>query len=253
MYEAAKSKFDIIFCMNNILISSIDTGGGKTFISAGVAAVMQSFGYKTGVYKPVQTGASEQGAYLSSPDLKFVKLLDPYIITHSTYMIKEKVSPAVICEERKLDINLEEINTDYNLLSKKTDTLIVESPGALMMPLNKSLFTYHIPQELKLPVAFIVNPSNDSVSHYLNEINTAKTIGIDILGVIINKFPVYSESKEIKSFPNLIEKYSDVKVLGLIRNFKGKTVNSSTLINEILNGIDLEDLFRMKISKLNFY
>ncbi len=239
--------------MNNIFISSINNGDGKTFISAGIAAVMQSFGYKTGVYKPIQIGALKKGDYLLSPDLKFVKLLDPYIITHSTYMINEKVSPAVICEEEKLDINLEEINSDYKLLSKKTDTLIVESTGGLMMPLNKALFNYHIPLELKLPVAFIVNPSNDNVNHYLNEINTAKTIGINILGVIINKFSVYSESKEIKSFPTLIEQYSDAKVLGLIRNFKGKSVNSSALINEILNGIDLEDLFRMKISKLNFF
>ena len=239
--------------MNNIFISSINNGDGKTVISAGVAAIMQSFGYKTGIYKPIQIGASEHGDYLLSPDLKFVKLLDPYIITHCTYMIKEKVSPAVICEEKKLDITLEEINTDYSLLSKKTDTLIVEAPSGLMIPLNKSLFTYHIPLKLKLPVVFVVTPSTNSINHYLTEINTAKTLGINIRGVIINKYSVYSESKEIKTFPSLIEKYSDVKVIGLIRNFKGKTVNSSTLINEILNGIDLEDLFKMKISKLNLF
>ena len=58
---------------------------------------------------------------------------------------------------------------------------------------------------------------------------------------------------EIKSFPTLIEEYCDVKVLGLIRSFKGNSVQANTLITEILNGIDLEDVFRMKIPKLNGY
>ena len=197
----------------NIYVTSIDNGGGKTVISAGIAAVMQSLGYKAGVYKPVQTGAIDKGMYLLSPDF---------------------------------------IN-DYSILSQKTDTLMVEATGGLMTPLNKRLFSYHLPMDLKLPVLFIVNPSNDSVNHYLNELNTAKTANLDVLGVIINKFSVYSENPEIKTFPSIIEKYSDVKVLGLIRNFKGNSVQTNVLINEILNGIDFEDVFRMKIPKLHGY
>ena len=68
----------------NIFVTSIDNSGGKTVISAGIAAVMQSLGYKAGVYKPIQTGAVDKGKYLISPDLAFVKILDPYITTHST-------------------------------------------------------------------------------------------------------------------------------------------------------------------------
>lgn len=235
--------------MNNIFITGINTGCGKTVISAGIAAVMQSLGYKTGVYKPIQTGAIDKGKYLLSPDLAFVKMLDPYITTHSTYMFSEKALPCAI----KHNIDTADIIKDYNLLSQKTDTLIIESIGGLMTPLNKGLFSYHIPLKLNLPVVFVVSPSNDSVNNYFNEINTAKTIGLNILGTIINKFPVYSESIEIKSFPELIENYNDVKVLGLIRKFRGSSVQSNTLINEILNGIDLEDIFRMKIPKLHGY
>ena len=148
---------------------------------------------------------------------------------------------------------MQNISKDFHLLSEKTDTLIIESTGGLMTPLNKNLFTYNIPLAFKLPVVFVVNPSNDSVNNYFNEINTAKSAGLDIQGVIINKYPVESEDAEIKSFPTLIEEYCDVKVLGLIRSFKGNSVQANTLITEILNGIDLEDVFRMKIPKLNGY
>ncbi len=233
--------------MNNIFITGINSNCGKTVISAGIAAVMQSLGYKTGVYKPIQTGAIDKGKYLISPDLAFVKMLDPYITTHATHIYTEKTLPATI--ENAAD--MQEITKDYNILSEKTDTLIVEAIGGLMTPLSKNLYTYHIPKLLNLPIIFVVNPSNDNVNNYFNEINTARTAGLDVLGVIINKFEVDSDSPEIKHFPALIENYSDVKVIGLIRKFKGNSVKADTLITEILNGIDLEDVFRMKIPKLN--
>ncbi len=235
----------------NIFLSSIDNSNGKTIIGAGIAAVMQSLGYKTGVFKPIQTGAIDKGHYYVSPDLTFVKMLDPYITTHSTYMFKTKAIPYICSEIEKNEINIENIVKDYNILAQKLDTLIVESTGGLMTPVSDNAFLYHILQNLKIPIVFIVNPNADSVNHYLNEINTAKSLGFDITGVIINKYPVYSENADVKAFPSLIEKYSDVKVLGLIRNINQKTVTSTVIFNEILNGIDLEDIFRMKIPKLN--
>lgn len=235
----------------NIYISGIDNGCGKTIISAGIAAVMQSFGYKAGVYKPIQLGAIDKGKYLLSPDLTFVKMVDPYITTHSTYMCTTKATPVVAAEIEHININLEEITKDYNLLAQKTDTLITEATGGLMTPLAENLFSIQIPLTLKLPVIFIVNPTNNSINYYINELNTAKTAGLDIAGVIINKFPVYSDNPDIKAFPTLIEKYTDANILGLVRNFKDKSIQANTLINEVLNGIDLEDVFRMKIPKLN--
>ena len=77
--------------MNNVFVTGINSGCGKTVISAGIATVMQSLGYKTGIYKPIQTCAIQRENYLISPDLAFVKMLDPYITTHSTYMFQEKL------------------------------------------------------------------------------------------------------------------------------------------------------------------
>ena len=239
--------------MNNVFITGINSNCGKTVISAGIAAVMQSLGYKAGVYKPIQSGAIDKGKYLLSPDLTFVKMLDPYITTHSTFMYTDKAIPYIACKNGNTNIDLQDIIKDYSILSSKTDMMLIESTGGLMTPLNRSIYTYHIPLTLKLPVIFVVTPSNDNVDGYFNAINTAKTAGLDIAGVIINKYPVYADSVEIKSFPTLIENYCDIKVLGLIRSFKGNSVQANVLISEILNGVDLEDVFRMKIPKLNGY
>lgn len=220
-------------------------------ISAGLAAVMQSLGYKTAVYKPIQTGAIDKGKYLLSPDLTFVKMFDRYIKTHSTYMLKSKALPVVGAELERINIDIEDIVNDYNILKEKYDTLITESVGGLMTPIKENIFTAHIAKGLNIPVVFIVTPGSNNLNNCLNEINTAKTFGLDIVGVIINKFPLYSENPDIKVFPTLIETYTDSKVLGLIKNFKGKSVQTNILFNEILNGIDVEDVFRVKIPKLH--
>jgi len=235
----------------NIFITGIEHNCGKTVISAGIAAVMQSLGYNACVYKPIQTGAIDKKKYLISPDLAFVKMLDPYITTHSTYMMKSNSIPVIGAMAEKIDIDKENIIRDYSILSKKSDVIITESTGGLMTPVKNNFFIYNIPLILKLPVVFVVTPSAENINRYLNELNTAKTAGLDIAGVIINKFSVYSENIEIKSFPELIERYSDIKVIGLIRNLKGKNVKANVLIDEILNGIDFEDVLRMKIPKLH--
>ncbi|MBQ3640480.1 dethiobiotin synthase [bacterium] len=235
----------------NIFIVSLNKSDGKTVISAGIAAVMQSLGYKAGVYKPIQTSAIDKRKYLLSPDLTFVKMLDKYITTHSTYMFKEKTIPAFAAKKENKIIDLQEIMKDYSILAEKTDILICEADLGLMTPISEDSFIYNIPLTLNLPVIFIVTPSNDSVNNYLSQIQLAKSLGINIAGTIINKFPVYSENEEIKAFPEIIEKYSDVKILGLIRNFREKSVQTNILINEIINGIDLQDVFQMKIPKLN--
>ena len=237
----------------NIFITGIGNNSGKTIISAGISAVLQSVGYKVGVYKPVQLGAIDKEDYLISPDLAIVKMLDQNIITHSTFMMKSKLIPSISAQIENMDINLESIVKDYKILLDRTNILITEATGGLMTPLKDGLFSYHIPLKLKLPVIFVVNPTTDSLNLLLNEINTAKTAGLDIGGIIINKFPATSKNEEIQAFPSLVEKYSNTKVLGIIRNFCGKSVHTNILINEVLNGIDLEDVFRIKLKKLNSY
>ena len=176
----------------NIYITSLNKNSGKTVVSAGISAVMQSLGYKACVYKPIQTGAIDKGKYLISPDLTFVKMLDPYITTHSTYMMVNKAVPEVSADIENIAININNIKKDYKSLLKNAETLVTEAPCSLMSPIGNNLFAYNIPMTLNIPTIMVVAPNSDTIGQYIAEINAAKAIGIDISGVIINKYPVYS-------------------------------------------------------------
>ena len=95
--------------MLNIYVTSTERKAGKTFITAGIAATMQSLGYSTSVYKPIQTAGVEIKGFMQAPDLTFVKSIDPYINTHFTYLYKDKAEMIIAAENDKEIIDADTI------------------------------------------------------------------------------------------------------------------------------------------------
>lgn len=238
--------------MLNVFITGTDSNVGKTFITAGLAATMQSLGYSTCVYKPIQTGAVEKSGFAQAPDLVYVKTIDPYIKTHCTYFLKEKCSPLISAEYENMFIDKHFIKKDYELVSKEMDCMITEGTGGIMTPLAPNFVVSDLIKSLDLPVVLVVNPEVSTINQTLLTINSASSKGLKVRGVIINKFPEMCSSIDTKTAPRLIEEYSDAKVLGVIKDFYDvKKINPNDLITNILNGIDIESVFDVKIAKLN--
>lgn len=237
--------------MLDIFVTGTDTDIGKTFITAGLAATMQSLGYSTCVYKPVQSGAIVKNGFMQAPDLTFVKSVDPYIKTHASYMLKEPTAPLVAAELENIEIDKLTIKKDYEALSKEHDCTIVEGAGGLMVPIAPKFMILDMIKMLDLPIVIVARPDLGTVNHTILTINQAASQGIKVRGVIINNFPEYTNDVSIKSGPRLIEEYSDAKILGIVKHFdNANKLNPSDLITHILNGIDIESVFDVKIAKL---
>lgn len=238
--------------MLNIFVTGIDVNVGKTFITAGLAATMQSLGYSTCVYKPIQTGAVEKNGFAQSHDLAFVKNVDPYIKTASCYLLKQLSIPVIAAESENILIDKTIIKKEYDLITKDSDCTIVEGTGGVMTPLAPRFLMSDMVKELDLPIVVIIKPSPGMINNTLLTINHLTSKGINIRGVIINDFPEKTNDIDLKSFPRLIEEYSDAKILGLMRSFEDvKRINPNDLITDILNGIDIESVFDVKIAKLD--
>jgi dethiobiotin synthetase len=237
--------------MPNIFITGSDTNVGKTFITAGLAATMQSLGYSTCVYKPIQTGAHEKNGFAQSPDLVFVKSIDPYIKTYSTYLLKEPANPAISAEMENITIDKNLIKRDFDSIAKEHDCTITEGTGGIMTPLAPNTITSDLINTLDLPVVIVINPVPSVVNQTLLTINHANAKGIKVRGIIINNFAQNASNIEFKTAPRLIEEYSDAKILGVVRHIDTKKLNPNDLITEMLNGIDIESVFNVKIAKLD--
>ena len=236
--------------MLELFVSGSGKNSGKTFVTAGLAATMQSLGYSTCVYKPVQTGAIEKNGFIQAPDLAFVKFIDPYVKTYFTYLLKNNAIPLIAAEMENTEIKEDVIYQDYT--SIHDDCILTDGTFGLATPLSEKFLEQDLVKMLSLPVLLVVSPNENSVNNTLANINQAISRGIRIRGVIINDCPEIIQDINIKSMPKLIEKYTDAKILGVMPHFENlKNINPNDLITNVLTGIDIESVFDIKIAKLD--
>ncbi len=237
--------------MLNLYITSSNRSEGKTFITAGIAATMQSLGYSTCVYKPIQTAGIEHNGFMQSPDLTFVKTIDPYIDTHFSYLFKSDMEPLIASELENEFIDIDLINNEYSRIASVSDCVLLDGDGGLLSPLAPGVQTTDMVKKLQIPVLFVVTPREDSINDTLLSIYTAQEKGVDIRGVIINNIKEDCPKPLLNAIPRVIEEYTNIKVLGLIPALNEK-FSPEDLITTILNGIDIESVFNVKIEKLDF-
>ena len=172
----------------NIFVTGTNSGVGKTLISAGLATIMQSLGYTSAVYKPIQTGAKEKQTFLQAPDLAFVKQIDQFLATYCTYLLKSDAVPAIGAEYARTTIDLTKIQKDYKKIAKSVDTVLVEGVGGLMTPVTGRLTIGDIALSLKLPTIIVVNVEGDFINRTLMTLKTAELYPLEILGIVLNKY-----------------------------------------------------------------
>ena len=235
-----------------VFVTGTDTDVGKTVVTAGLAAVMQSLGYKSGVYKPFQSGAEVKNGFLVSPDLAYVKQFDFYIETLCSYLLKAPTAPYIAAELDGIEIDMDTIQQEYNSIKENCDILLVEGAGGLMVPVTKEILMIDVAKMMEIPLLIVARPDLGTINHTLLTINAAKQAGIDVAGVIINRYPRATNDIAIKTAPKLIEEYSDTNILGIIPDIEDfKNAKPGALINIFINSLDIEGIFRIKIPKLN--
>lgn len=236
----------------NIFVTATDTEVGKTFVTAGLAAIMQSLGYRAGVFKPIQSGAISKNSFLVAPDISFIKKIDPYINATCSYVLKAPVAPSLAAEMDNVKIDMDVIKKDYATLAAKSDTVIVEGAGGITTPCAPQMIMSDVIKALNLPIVIVAKPDLGTINHVILTVNHARNSGIDIAGVIINKYPEGTNDIAIKTAPRLIEEYSDAKVVGIIKDLNSSKITPGLLIDTMLNSVDLEKIFNIKIPKLDF-
>ena len=236
--------------MLELFVTGADQNSDKIFVTAGITATMQSLWYSTAVYKPVETGVIEKNGFIQSPDLAYVKYVDPFIKTYFTYLFKDRSNPLIAAAKEGVIIEKNDILTDYQKLEDMYELLIVDGVSGLAAPMGKNFLEEDLIKMLDMPLLLVVSALNSDINNILLTVNHAKEKGIHIRGIILTNYPEQTENSEIKMLPRLIEEYTDVKILGILPHFNKNDLNPNDLISEILSGVDLEAVVNIRIAKL---
>lgn len=230
-----------------IFITGTDTDVGKTIVTAGLAATMQSFGYQTGVFKPAQTGCIIENGVQLAPDLDLVNKTDKNIRAIATYKFKEPIAPSLAAELENVIIDNNRLLEDFNALKQKCDFTLVEGAGGLLAPLYKNFLMRDLAKFLNLPTIIVAKPNLGTINHILLTVEAVKSAKIELLGIIISKYPTGTDDIAIKNAPRMIEELSGEKILGIIPDIE--EITPKKLIKSIKENVNLEQIFGIKIPK----
>ena len=232
--------------MLSVFISGFESQAGKTIVTAGLAATMQSLSYSTNVYKPICMN-SESVSWL-----EFIKKVDSNISTEVSYVLKSNLSPFVGAYEEGLNIDVNTIFSTYQACAQIKDCNLIEGTNCISTPVARNMTEIEIVKMLKLPLVMVVNPKKTSIDKVISGLRYIQSERVEFLGVIINCFDENSENLEEKYFAEILKEFTDVKILGYLPDYGDiSTLAPETLIADVLNNIDIEKVFGLKIAKLN--
>ncbi|MGH7810288.1 MAG: dethiobiotin synthase [Candidatus Binatia bacterium] len=175
---------------SGLLITGTDTGVGKTFFAATLAAYLRESGYRVGVLKPVETGCDERNGELIPSDA--LRLRDSSGCAEPMekicpYRFREPLAPSIAAERAGVKIDVDHLLAVYGDISAVHDITLAEGAGGLMVPLLPS-FTYaDFARVLKLPVLIVGANKLGAINHLLLTLEHAACKGLMTLGYVLNR------------------------------------------------------------------
>jgi dethiobiotin synthetase len=198
-----------------IFITGTDTGVGKTYVAAGIAAVLRDI-LDVGVMKPVETGCSMRKGNLVPRDaLRLIKASTVHdeLGLVNPYRFSKPLAPyaAAGLDGKKIRIN--NIMKAFQVLSRRHDFMIVEGAGGIMVPLTEKDTFLDLARVMRLPVLIVARPGLGTINHTLLTIAALRARRVPIAGIVINYAQEQVRGMAERTNPITIEKISGVQVL----------------------------------------
>jgi dethiobiotin synthetase len=205
--------------LKGVFVTGTDTGVGKTWIAAGVTAVLRQWGLKAVYFKPVQSGCPQEDGRLVPTDARMAQdlagLREPLeLLTPIT--LRLPLAPGVAAQHEGATVDLKKVAASIRDLASRYEFLVVEGAGGLYVPLIGTIFLVRdlIPW-LHLPLLVVARAGLGTINHTALTVMAARHLGLPVAGVILNRYPAKPSLAE-ETNPEVIEAITEVPVLGKI-------------------------------------
>ncbi|MBD5255936.1 MAG: ATP-dependent dethiobiotin synthetase BioD [Barnesiella sp.] len=173
-----------------LFISGIDTDAGKSYATGFLARHMMGAGKRVATQKFIQTGCD---AYSEDIDLHR-RLMGigqlPEDIDHTTapivFSYPASAQLAAAIDGQEIDTSL--IDESTRRLAERSDVVLIEGAGGLMVPLTDDFLTIDYIASRSLPVVLVTNGRLGSINHTILSLEAIKARGIRLHSVVYNKY-----------------------------------------------------------------
>jgi len=202
-----------------VFVTGTDTGVGKTWIAAGITAVLRRWGLSACYFKPVQSGCPEENGRLIPTDAVFARdlagLPEPLeLLTPIT--LRLPLAPGVAAAREGVEVSLDRIAQAREELGRRYEVLVTEGAGGLYVPLTDNNFlVLDMARWLRLPLIVVARAGLGTINHTVLTVKAAQHAGVPVAGVVINRYPEKPSLAE-ETNPEVIEALTDTPILGRV-------------------------------------
>ena len=162
----------------DLLVTGTDTGVGKTYVTAALAAACVQSGRPVAVLKAAQTGPDDDAAWIGARV--------PGVVVRTALRYEAAVAPAVAARlEGAPEPSLEPIVAAARELRAEAGAILVEGSGGLLVPINDRETFADLALALDLPLAIVARPGLGTLNHTALTVEVARARGIALAGVIV--------------------------------------------------------------------
>jgi dethiobiotin synthetase len=210
--------------MNALFVTGTDTGVGKTFVSASLAAYLSvRKKMNVGVMKPFESGLSKRGKDLLPWDaicLREASGSTDDLDLISPYTFEAPLAPEVASSLEHVKIDIGVLDRIYKKLLEAHDLLVIEGAGGVLVPITKGFFYADLIERWKVPTLVVSRLGLGTINHTLLTCNYLQSRGVTVAGVILNN-SLGMNDLAAETNPEILRRYLNVPVLGVFPHREG--------------------------------
>lgn len=169
-----------------IFITGIGTGVGKTLVSAILASALEA-----DYWKPVQAGFDEG---TDSDQLRSWLAGSSCLVHKEMFRLKLPASPHLAAREEGLELRVNEIVDAMKQMPLKSNLLVVEGAGGLLVPLNETETMVDLGMAMNAEMVLVSRNYLGSINHSLLTAEACRQRGAKVAGwVFSDQFMNYEQ------------------------------------------------------------
>ncbi len=217
-----------------LFVTGTDTGVGKSLVSAALAMILRDKGVKVGVMKPVETGVTRPEALGDDAALLVAAAgTQPETELVSPYRFPLPASPDLAAKKAGAAIHPTQILDAEKQLAGRHDFMLIEGAGGLMVPLRGGYLISDLARDLGYPLLVVSRPALGTINHTLLTVHAARTMDLEVAGVVVNRMPAQPSPSE-DAAPHALASLASADLLGVLPDVSGEPEEKAALLAEAL-------------------
>jgi len=196
--------------MSGVFVTGTGTGVGKTVLAAVIAHALNSGGRSVAVFKPALTGLAEEGE-ADHELLRRAAGSDQSDDGIAPYRFGPALSPHLAAAQAGVEIDPALLVRLAQLAAERTDALVCEGVGGLLVPLRHDYLVRDLARDLALPLVIAASPGLGSINHTLLTLEAARSAALEVACVVLTPWPAAPGEIE-RSNRETIEALGDLPV-----------------------------------------